>query len=130
MKLCYKFMVHDRDEFLDIYDLIKRRRFGLLEYSKEYEDWYWIEFPNKLFNIENFSFKDRYIRVYFNNEHNLDKFKNKIKRLLRPVTCGNDKCSLERCVHHPNKYKSGNTIEYLWRCILEDEEDYMAHWNK
>ncbi len=130
MRLCYKFMVHDREEFFDIYDLIKRRKFGILEYSEEYKDWYWIEFPNKLFNIENFSFEYRYIRVYFNNDYNLRKFKKKIKRLLKPITCGNDKCSLECCEYHPYNHKTGNKVEYLWRCILADEEDYMIHWNE
>lgn len=130
MRLCYKLLVHDKEEFDKIYDLIKDRKFGIRQWSKEHEDWYWIDFPNKLMNPKNLDFKDMidglYVRVYFNNDYNLYKFRKKVKRLLYPVRCGNDKCMNYWCEYHLDKYKDGDYVEYLWRCILADDEDYVV----
>ena len=128
-KLCYKFMVHDNEEFEKIYSLIKRRKFAILEYSEEYKGWFWIEFPNELINPKNMDFDDsyRYIRVYFINQHNIDKFKKMLKRRMRPITCGNDNCSRNWCEYHWDKYKPGNRVEYLWRCILEVDYNFTPY---
>ena len=128
MRLCYKFLVHDKNEFDKIYDLIKDRKFSIRQWSKDYEDWYWIDFPNELMNPKNFDFGDGlYVRVYFNVDYQIYKFKKKVWRLLYPVRCGNDKCSETWCQYHWDKYKDGDYVEYLWRCILADDEDYVVH---
>jgi hypothetical protein len=121
-------MVHDKEEFDKIYKLIKDRKFSIRQWSKDYEDYYWIDFPNKLMNPENFEFGDGlYMRVYFNEEPCIYKFKKKVKRLLYPVTCGNDKCMEVACPYHYDKYENGNYVEYLWRCIWGDDNDYVPH---
>ena len=131
MKLCYKFMVHDKEEFNKVYKLFENRKFGILDYSDEYEDFYWIEFPNNLINPLNFDFNKidgTYIRVYFNNDHNREKFRKKIKQLL-PIICGNDKCTNDFCKYHPHTCKNGK-FEALWRCIWQDDEDCIPHRNR
>ena len=128
MRICYKFLVHDDEEFNKIYDLIKDRKFSIRQWSKDYEDWYWIDFPNNLMNPKNFDFREGlYVRVYFNVDYQIKKFKKKAKRLLYPVRCGNDKCMTESCPYHYDKYKNGDYVEYLWRCIWSDEYDYVPH---
>ena len=128
MRICYKFLVHDKNEFDKIYDFIKDRRFSIRQWSKDYEDWYWIDFPNELMNPKNFDFNEGlYVRVYFNVDYQIKKFKKKAKRLLYPVRCGNDKCENMICPYHYDKYKNGDYVEYLWRCILNDEYDYVPH---
>ena len=128
MRFCYKFLIHDKEEFDKIYDLIKSRKFSIRQWSNDYEDWCWIDFPNESINPKNFEFDDGlYVRVYFNVDYQIMKFKKKAKRLLYPVRCGNDKCIVESCPYHYDKYQDGDYVEYLWRCIWNDEYDYIPH---
>lgn len=126
-KLCYKFMIHDNEEFQKIYSLLKNRKFAILEYSEEYQGWFWIEFPNKLINPENIDYSNRYVRVYFNNDYNVNKFKKMLRKRVKPITCGNMDCNRDWCEYHWDSHESGNQIEYLWRCIHEIDNDFTPY---
>ena len=120
-KLKYYFRIHNAEELKSISHLLSRRRFGARNVDSS-----WVEFNNYETFLEwakTFRWYDYMIRVYFATDHRRTKFHEEIKRILPFWSCGNDNCSKIDCDYfmYNDKNKDTKGIEFLWRCILADE---------
>lgn len=124
-RLVYVFRVHNEKEDAKILQYLKNLniRFAINNYDDE-----WEEFTNagdilnypKLYRNRP---KDYMIRVYFCSDARRAQVKRKIKEIIGPIICGNQDCSSEWCPYHilNRNHPKDAQIEYLWRCILNDD---------
>ena len=125
-KIIYIFRVHNQDEERKILKLIQVRKFGIsylfdefIEY-KNVEEFMSDTIIRERIAVSNF---DYMIRVYFNTTHNRTKFKKEVKRIIGMYYCGNDNCNhYYECIYSMYKCSKDCRIEYIWRCIKNDEE--------
>lgn len=115
-KFIYKFRVHNKDEEKKVLKLISKRKFGI---SYSYGEWTEYNTLNE-FMCNHPDTNDYIVRLYFNNEHNRNKTRKEVRRLIGTHSCGNDNCNkYQTCIYSP--YNCKEDVEYLWRCILADE---------
>lgn len=129
-KFKYHFRVHNEQELEAVSKMIKRRRFAARNIDSS-----WVEFNDHDAFLEwtkNFRFCDYMIRVYFSADHKMYQFHKEIKGILPFWLCGNDNCSKEDCEYYiyGEKHKEVAGVEYLWRCILADENYQHDDWDE
>ena len=123
-KLKYQFRIHNLDELDSIFKFIRNRRFGVYWFGNLDDQWteYFDEYAFRD-DLKKLKQTDFMIRCYFNNDYNLYKFQKKLRKELPEYRCGNTHCCKFNCKYHIDSEPLERPVEWLWRCIANDEDE-------